>query len=154
LIASLRIEVQAGSLMADEPAIREKCGLTTPISGKDQQKMRSTLESPAQMDIKKYPTVRFEATSAERQSDRRYIIIGDLTVRDVTRSVTFPAVVEEEGGDLRGRATIGLRQSDFGIKPYNAILGAIRNRDEAVLYLDIVATPRLETIATDHKTTA
>ncbi len=154
-ITSLGLTVQAGSMLADEPAIREKYGLTAPIGDKGQRKMRSALESPAQMDIKKYPTVRFEATSAERQSNRRYIIIGDLTIRDVTRSLTFPAVVEEEGGTLRGRTTIGLRQSDFEIKPYNAVLGAVLNRDAVVLYLDIIAAAsRRETIATDRKTTA
>jgi len=38
-------------------------------------------------------------------------------------------------------AESGFKQSDFGIKPFSAMLGAVRNKDEAVLYIDIFAAP-------------
>ena len=33
------------------------------------------------------------------------------------------------------------KQSDFGIEPFSAMLGALRNKDEAVLHVDIFAAP-------------
>ena len=59
----------------------------------------------------------------------------------MTKEVTFPATVVLEGGALRGRATVRLLQSSFGYRPYSALLGAIRNKDEISLDVDLVARP-------------
>jgi hypothetical protein len=44
-----------------------------------------------------------------------------------------------ESGALRARATVTFLQSSFGYRPYRALLGAIRNRDEVTLHVDLVA---------------
>ena len=55
-----------------------------------------------------------------------------LTVRDVTRPISltmrgYPAV----------RASTSFRQSDFGIKPYRALLGALKVADEVRVEIEI-----------------
>ena len=59
----------------------------------------------------------------------------------MTREVSFPATVVLEAGTLRGQATLTFLQSSFGYQPYSALLGAIRNKDEVSLHVDLVATP-------------
>ncbi|UCD56475.1 MAG: YceI family protein [Candidatus Hydrogenedentota bacterium] len=150
--ASVRIEVQADSLMADEPEIREKYGLTKQLRVGDREKIQSTMLSAEQMHVNRYPTMEFRSTSIEKRSQKQYIVTGDLTIHGVTRSVTFPVMVEQDdvslngqdpqARELQGRATVRFRQSDFGIKPYSAMLGAVRNKDEVVLYADIVVIPQ------------
>ena len=44
-----------------------------------------------------------------------------------------------DGGLLRGRAQLTLKQSSFGYQPYSAALGAIKNKDEVVLHIDLAA---------------
>lgn len=139
--ASILIEVRSDSLVADEAAARQKYGLTKPLSDKDRGKIQSTMESAAQMDVKNYPTLKFQSTNVEKQSEGRYLITGDLTIHGVTRPVTFFATIEAEDGGMRGTASFRFKQSDFGITPYSAMLGAVRNEDEAALYLDIFAAP-------------
>jgi polyisoprenoid-binding protein YceI len=136
--ASIWIEVQTASLKADEPEVRERFGLPKGISDKDRRKIQATMLSAKQMDVEKYSTMRFRSTGVEEQSEGRYQITGDLTMHGVTRSITFPITVEDENGDLHGSAAIDFKQSDFGIKPYSAMFGALRNRDDAVLYAKIV----------------
>lgn len=141
LRGSILVEVRSDSLVADEAATREKYGLTKPLNDKDREKIQSTMQSAVQMDVKKYPTMKFQSTNIEKQSEDRYIVTGDLTIHGVTRSVTFAAAVTPENDGMRGRASFKFKQSDFGITPYSAMLGAVRNEDEAVLYLDIFAVP-------------
>ena len=139
--ASIWIEVQTASFKADEPEIRERYGLPKGISDKDRRKIQATMLSAKQMDVEKYSTMKFRSTSVEEQSEGRYQITGDLTMHGETRSVTFPITVEDENGDLHGSAAIDFKQSDFGIKPYSAMFGAVRNRDDAILYAKIVLVP-------------
>ena len=140
--ASIWIEVQTASFKADEPEIRERFGLPKGIRDKDQQKIQATMLSAKQMDVEKYPTMKFRSTSVEEQSEGRYQITGDLTMHGETRSITFPVTAEDENGGLHGSAAIDFRQSDFGIEPYSALFGAVRNRDDAVLHAKIVLVLR------------
>jgi polyisoprenoid-binding protein YceI len=75
------------------------------------------------------------------EGDGRLRVTGRLTLRGVTQEVTFPATVTLESGALRGRASLTFLQSSFGYRPYSALLGAIRNRDEVTLHVDLVARP-------------
>ncbi|RJP69707.1 MAG: YceI family protein [Candidatus Abyssobacteria bacterium SURF_17] len=137
----ISIDVQTASLRADEPNVREKYGLIEPMKAQDRAKIQETMESAAQMNVAEYPTMRFQSTRIEKQSESDLLVTGDLTMHGVTRPVSFPVTVETVGDALRGKASLKFKQSDFGIKPYSAFLGAVRNEDEAMMYLDIVAIP-------------
>ncbi|MGH7759775.1 MAG: YceI family protein, partial [Candidatus Dormibacteria bacterium] len=52
---------------------------------------------------------------------------GELTIRGQTRPVRLRAAVDHSGR-LQGSAT--LVQSEFGIRPYTAFLGALRLADQ------------------------
>jgi polyisoprenoid-binding protein YceI len=68
-------------------------------------------------------------------------ITGNLTIRTVTRLVTFDAQVKLEGTTLvvTGRTTI--RMTDFGFDP-PSILGILRAENEARLEFRFVARPQ------------
>lgn len=65
-------------------------------------------------------------------------LVGDLTVRDVTRRVTWQATVRLAGNELRAQAATTVRMTDFGFDP-PSILGFVRAENEAKLELDLVA---------------
>ncbi len=71
----------------------------------------------------------------------RWIAPARRLPADIPLAPSFPAQVTMEGPALRGRATLTFKQSSFGYKPYSAVLGAIKNKDEVVLHIDLVATP-------------
>ena len=99
------------------------------------------MRAPDQLDVARYPTIRFASTRVVDEGQGRLRVTGRLTLRGVTREVTFPATVALESGALRGRATVTFLQSSFGYRPYSALLGAIRNKDEVTLHVDLVARP-------------
>ena len=65
------------------------------------------------------------------------MVDGQLTMAGTTRPVTAQLDV---GADGRVSGTIPLTQSDWGIKPYRGLMGALKVRDD----LEIVIDARLQ----------
>jgi polyisoprenoid-binding protein YceI len=139
--SDIRVEAQAKSLRADPPKLRQKYELEKEMSDDDRRQVQETMLSGDQMDVQKYPTIRFESTGIEKQSAGQYVITGAMTIHGVTQSISFPAVVTREGDRIQGRGSFHFKQSDFGIKPYSAFFGTVRNQDEAVMNIDLVLVP-------------
>ncbi len=65
-------------------------------------------------------------------------LVGDLTVRDVTRSVTFDAEAVYDGNGIEANAEATVRMSDFGIQP-PSFANMFDVADEVSLRIRIVA---------------
>jgi polyisoprenoid-binding protein YceI len=139
--STVRVEVRTASLRVDEPAARRRLGIEGDLSEGQRADVAAAMRAPDQLDVARHPTIRFASTRVVAEGDGRLRVTGHLTLRGVTREVTFPATVTLEGGVVRGRATVTFLQSSFGYRPYRALLGAIRNRDEVTLHVDLVAGP-------------
>ena len=95
------------------------------------------IEHNAAVDVlgaRRFPTITFRSTEVARQ-DRRARIAGTLTLHGVTRPLTLEA--EDDG--THWRAEVRLDQRQFGIRPFSAMLGALRVKPEVVVR---VAVPR------------
>lgn len=138
---SIVVEVRAASLRADEPAARRRLGVERDLSDSQRADVHKAMRGPEQLDVARYPMIRFVSTRIVSEGDGKLQVSGRLTLHGVTRDVTFPATVALESGTLRGRATLSFLQSSFGYRPYSALLGAIRNKDEVTLHVDLVASP-------------
>jgi polyisoprenoid-binding protein YceI len=94
-----------------------------------------------------YPTVTFVPTSIEglpetyqEGQEIPIKISGDLTIRDVTKPVTFDAVVKITSNQLTGQATTSILMSDFGFGPIS-IAGILNTEDQVKVTLTFVARP-------------
>jgi polyisoprenoid-binding protein YceI/predicted small lipoprotein YifL len=65
-------------------------------------------------------------------------VSGDLTVREVTKPVTFDVVLSGEGDTMTGEATTVILLSDFEVGPIS-IIGILNTEDEAKLTFKFVA---------------
>ena len=139
--AKISVVVKVGSLVADEPALRARFGLTKPLGEKDRRKVTDAMLDEGQLDAKRFPTISFESTGVRRDGER-FVVSGNFTLHGVTRKISVPVEVTRREGTLTGAASFQLRTSDFGIKPYSAALGTIKNRDEVDFKLRLVAVPR------------
>ncbi len=97
------------------------------------------------LESSQYPTVTFVTTQIEglpetytQGQEVPLKISGDLTIRQVTRPVTFDATTRLEGDTLYGSATTTILMSEFGFGPIS-ILGVLNTEDEAKVTLTLVA---------------
>jgi polyisoprenoid-binding protein YceI len=139
--SSIVIEVKTATLRVDDPAARRRVGVEGELSDSQRADVTKAMRASDQLDVARYPTIRFVSTRVVPAGDGRLQITGGLTIRGVTKEVSFPASVALESGGLRAHATLRFLQSSFGYRPYSALLGAIRNKDEVSLDVDLVATP-------------
>jgi len=95
------------------------------------------------LESDKFPVIKFVSVSVSDASKsgetRSFTLNGDLTMRDVTKRVSFPVTVTISKDQLRATGDAELKQTDFGIKPYSGKLGMIRIGDEVKINFAIVA---------------
>jgi polyisoprenoid-binding protein YceI len=139
--SSIVIEVRTASLRVDEPAARRRLGLEGELSASQRADVGKAMRAPDQLDVAQHPIIRFASTRVVPDGAGKLRVTGQLALRGVTREVSFSATVALAAGALQGRATLTFLQSSFGYRPYSALLGAIRNKDEVTLYVDLVASP-------------
>jgi polyisoprenoid-binding protein YceI len=86
------------------------------------------------LHVSKYPSITFCFQSITQRDEGVCHIKGELTLHGVTRPVEFDAKTTM-GKDLKGRIT--LTQKDFGIKPYKALLGTLKVKNEVDVAFDL-----------------
>jgi polyisoprenoid-binding protein YceI len=101
------------------------------------------------LDVPNHPTITFVSTSAERKDDDEYVLIGDLTIRGVTKPVAIRfeqtgAVVDPWGNfrvGFEGKTTIN--RNDWGVS-FNAPLGSggLVVSDKVTLEFDLALVRR------------
>lgn len=69
------------------------------------------LRSPDFFDADTYPTITYTSTSVSNVGKGRFTVVGDLTIRDVTRPVELDVTYEGAGRDPWGNERIGLSAS-------------------------------------------
>ena len=117
------------------------------VSEKDRGKIRKTMLGKSQLRADRFPTItaRGEVTATRETTVGEvtftHVLTVSLTIRDVTRDIEIPANISVENGRLSLEATVRMRFSDFGIKPYSAMLGAVSNKDEIDFYVNLMAEP-------------
>ena len=103
------------------------------------QKRDDHLKSPDFFDTKKFPKVLFKSTKIAK-SGAGYKLTGDLTIRDVTKSVTLDATVSAPvktpwGNQARAAKVTGkIKRGDFGLKWNKALeTGGVVVGDEVTI---------------------
>jgi len=100
------------------------------------EKDKADIEEATFKDVlhpSKYPIINFRSTNIQ-EKDGTYHVKGELTLHGVTRPIEFDAKTTT-GKDLKGRVTIA--QKDFGIKPYKALLGTLKVKNEVDIAFDL-----------------
>lgn len=79
------------------------------------------LRSPDFLDVETYPAITFRSTGLPTVDDQRWALVGELTIRDVTKpvelDVTYLGTVTDPWGNEKAgfAATTEIDREDFGI---------------------------------------
>lgn len=95
------------------------------LSDDDKRKIRDTMQTEV-LHVQRYPETHFEA---DLNDVRDGVVTGELELHGEERAVR--ARVAEESGGVR--VSVDVHQPDFGIKPYSAMFGTLRVREDVVI---------------------
>ncbi len=114
------------------------------------------LRSPDFFDVAQFPTATFKSTKVEALGDDRYRVIGDLTIRGVTRELPLEMTFEGQATNTYGKhiasfsARTSFNRKDFGLE-WNVALetGGVLVSDKVNIAIeaqvvetaDVAATP-------------
>ena len=93
----------------------------------DNEKRDGHLKTDDFFNAEKFPLITFKSTSFEKIGENKYKITGDLTIRDVTKKVTFDATyngsIKAPWGAIINswKATLAINRFDYGLKWNKAI---------------------------------
>jgi len=93
------------------------------LEGEWKDKLEGHLKSPDFFDTAKYPTAKFVLSETVKAGDG-YLLIGKLTIKDVTKDVVFPAEIEFTKGSFKATSTFEIDRTDYGVEYGNEGLAA------------------------------
>lgn len=114
--------ISAGSFTINVASITDK-----DLSGDDKAKLEGHLKSADFFEVEKYPTARFEITKVAPYTEgsdttqksklqgATHLISGNLTLKDQTKNITFPAKVNIAADQLTANADFDIDRTNWNM---------------------------------------
>ena len=121
----------AMTLAADSRSLRviEGTGGIKSLTGDDKASIQKTIND----EVLKGCAIEFRSSEVRGGAGDGLSVRGDLDLGGRTAPVTFDLALGDDGR-VTGSATV--KQTDFGMKPYSALFGALKVADEVTVAID------------------
>ncbi|WP_433180570.1 YceI family protein [Actinoallomurus sp. CA-150999] len=126
--ASLSVTVSAE---VDSLKVREGTGGVKPLTDSDRAEIEKTAREKI-LRAAQHPEITFRSTGAEGAPEA-FTLTGELTIM----GRTHPIAVRGAVADDRVHGGAAVVQTQWGIKPYSALLGALKLADEVDVEFDL-----------------
>lgn len=135
------IEFDMTSFMADTDRARKYVGLEGSSSESTRQHVNKNMLGKDVLNVAKYPSATFVVESALHKKTKQgkpvVELKGEFTLRGKTRPLTVYAQSSQQDGQWNVRGDFAIRQTEFGITPYSAALGAVGVADQLKIFGDL-----------------
>jgi len=100
-------------------------GGAKPLSDKDRRDIKENIDKKV-LKTDKFPDITFTSSRVESKGADKATVHGDLTIMGTSRPASMDITI---AGD-KANGTMTLKQSDWGIKPFSALMGALKLADQ------------------------
>ncbi len=134
------IHFPVAELTVDEPALREEAGPDFPpaVPHSARDGTRENLLSEPLLDAGRFPTIRLRAIDVVPAATALEAGV-QITIKDQVRVVRVPVEVERSDGQIVARGEFPLKQSELGLNPFTAALGALVVLDDMRVKFEVTA---------------
>lgn len=133
-------EITAAELVMDMTSITNDN-----LSGELQNKIVQHLKSPDFFDTKKYPEATFKSTQVQKISDKKYQIVGQLTIKNTKKNTNITGFYTTDGFNYSFKGNFIFDRTDFDVKygsgKFFSNLGDKLINDTVKLSFDLKANP-------------
>jgi polyisoprenoid-binding protein YceI len=138
------------SLVADHPDVRKYVGVEGTMSESNQRSVTRTMLGGQVLNAEEFPKATYTITAVtplDKQAagePGRYQFDGQFTLRGTAKALRFEAKAErgKPDGVLHVRGQFPLKQTDYQIKPYSALFGTVKVKDELRIFGDLLLVPK------------
>lgn len=118
------IKVSEGSLMLNGDKLEKgsfvvDMGTIVCTDIKDDEyraKLEGHLKSDDFFGVKKYPEAKFEMLKARNLGEGNYEVHGNITIKDITKPISFKVNMHQHGNDLHVSGKIVIDRSQFNVR--------------------------------------
>lgn len=136
----LEITVPVAGLDPDPDALRAKVGLPGVIEASARAEIKEHMLDSGQLNAKAFPTISFQSTGCSG-SGEAITVAGKLTIRGKTKDVSVKMKVKADASGFSASGSLPIKATEFGFQPFSALLGALKNKDEMTLVVNLVGKP-------------
>ncbi|MEO1259919.1 MAG: YceI family protein [Bacteroidota bacterium] len=138
---------QSGSFDIDVTSLE-----STDLADKPDKKMKleGHLKDGDFFEVEKYPSGKFEVTSIEPASggtDANYTVKGNLTLKDVTKGIEIPAMINMADGELKVTTPeFTINRTEWGVNYGSGVIGTVKDQliaDDVKLSISLVANTQV-----------
>jgi polyisoprenoid-binding protein YceI len=124
-------EATTADLTADPTSlrVREGTGGMQALGEDDKANIEQTIDD----EVLGRREIAFRSRTVRPGPDGRLAVEGELTLAGETRPIAFELAAGDDGSL---RATAVVTQTEWGMKPYSALFGALKVRDDVEVVLD------------------
>ena len=114
-ISSGSLVVNSGKVSNGQFEVDVKSVKTTDLTGDRAVRLDNHLKSEDFFDTEKFPTAKFVITAVSVQNNEAKIT-GDITIKNIKKTISFPAQINLVGDKLTAKATVKINRTDFDVK--------------------------------------
>ena len=115
--------------------VRQGHGGARPLTDKDRLEIKGNIEEKV-LHAERDPELRFSAETVVVE-DHHTHFTGNLTIGGQTRPIDVDVELEPAADGLHAHGTVQIRQTDYGIKPYSALMGMLKVANEVEVDFDV-----------------
>ncbi|MGX5817263.1 YceI family protein [Chitinophaga lutea] len=116
-VASGQLELDKNVLKGGSFTLDTRSITVTDVTNENMNgKLVGHLKSDDFFSVEKHPTANFVISSASPKGAGKYDVTGKLTIKGITKDISFPATVAVDGGKATATATITVDRTKFDIK--------------------------------------
>lgn len=135
------------SFDADGPSARKYLGLEGETDAATRKKVNENMLGNEILAVKQFPEARLENATLKatgKNSSRNlpeFVLEGDFVLHKAKRHVQIRCDIENKDGWNHIRGAFKILQSDYGIKPFSKMMGAVGVKDELTIVGDLWVVP-------------
>jgi hypothetical protein len=139
--SGFELSLPVADMVVDDPKARTAAGSDFPpeIPQADRDGTRKNMLRAEVLDAEHFPTITMNSAKVAGTLAAPHLTVR-IKIRDVSRDVEVPATIAVDGARLTASGEFDVQQTDFGIKPFSAALGALEVQDRLHIRFKVVAT--------------
>jgi len=129
------VDVENGQVQSAEVVI-DMSTILTDDNGAGSPDLDEHLSSEDFFAVADYPTATLKTTSVSPAGGNTYIVVADLTIRDITNEIVFPATITTNGDSVNVTASLPVNRAAYEVGT-SSLLAEIGITDEFILDIEL-----------------